>query len=253
MEVGDPALIARLGQSLYSFEEGAAGAEASFEVVMETQPGLPVPNRSHEVTVSTESGTAESGIDFTLVEATATFAPEDYSAIDGRWVARKWIEVPLIDDAADELEEIFMVTLARDPSLGDRIQVRNPNRTQCDGPYQARIAINDNDEVGVAFLDGDGNPLTDNRLTVREGGQVTYQVKLDRRPAQGVTIAWETGRRRSRSGFARRAILEVLAGRGGNLPGCPPLAGALSSDGGGVAGQRRVRRRASLPPFPVQR
>ena len=193
MEVGDPALIARLGQSLYRFDEGAAGAQAGFEAIMETQPGSPSPNRSHDVTVSTASGTAESGIDFNPVDITVTFPPEEFSAIDGRWVARKWIEVSLIDDAEDEIEEVLTVTLARDPSLSNRIQVRNPNRTRCDGPCRSRIAIADNDEVGVAFLDGDGNPLTDLRLTVREGGQVTYQIKLDRRPSQWLTLAWEPG------------------------------------------------------------
>ena len=54
MAASTPALIARLSQTSYTFDEGASGAEARIDVVMETQPGLPPPNRSHAVTVSTE-------------------------------------------------------------------------------------------------------------------------------------------------------------------------------------------------------
>ena len=193
MAVGNPALIARLSQSLYRLDEGASGSTASVEVIMETQRGFPVPNRRHEVTVSTESATAVADVDYTSVSATVTFTPEDFSSADGRWVAHKSLEVPLIDDAEDELEELFMVTLARDTSLSDQVQVRNSNRTECDGPCQARIAIVDNDQVGVAFLDSVGNPLTELRLEVREGEQVTYQLKLDQRPIEWVVLSWESG------------------------------------------------------------
>ena len=188
-----PALIARLSQTLYTFDEGASGAGASVDVVMETQPGLPPPNRSHAVTVSTESGTATTDTDYVPVNATLTFAPEDYAAADGRWVARKSVELAPVDDGDDEIDERFTVVLSRDASLGDLVQVRNPNRTRCDGPCSTRIVIADNDAVGVSFLDGDGNPLSDFRLTVREGEQVTYRMKLDRRPAQWGLLVREAG------------------------------------------------------------
>ena len=193
MVASTPALIARLSQTLYAFDEGASGAEASIDVVMETQPGLPPPNRSHAVTVSTEGGTATADVDYVPVNATLIFAPEDYAAADGRWVARKTVELPLVDDSDDEPEEQFSVKLSRDASLGDLVQLRNPNRTRCDGPCLARIVIADNDIAGVSFLDGDGNPLANFRLTVREGEQVTYRMKLDRRPAQWGILVLEPG------------------------------------------------------------
>ncbi len=192
MMVADPAIIARLGRAVYRLDEGT-GAEGSFEVIMETQPGLPAPNRSHEVILSMESGTAASDEDYLPVAATVTFTPEEFSAAADRWVARKNIEVELIDDESDEPEEDFTVRLARDPALSDLVQVRSPDGTACDGPCQSRIVIVDNDEVGVVFLDGGGNPLTDFRLTVREGEQATYQLKLDERPAAWVMIGRETG------------------------------------------------------------
>ena len=192
MAVADPAIIARLGRAVYRLDEGT-GAEGSFEVIMETQPGLPAPNRSHEVILSMESGTAASDEDYLPVAATVTFTPEEFSAAADRWVARKNIEVELIEDESDEPEEDFTVRLARDPALSDLVQVRSPDGTACDGPCQSRIVIVDNDEVGVAFLDGEGNPLTDFRLTVREGEQATYQLKLDERPAAWVMIGRETG------------------------------------------------------------
>ena len=57
----------------------------------------------------------------------------------------------------------------------------------------AQGVIAGNDTLGATFLDGDGNPLEDLRLTVREGEQLTYQIKLDRRPARPAFIVWEPG------------------------------------------------------------
>ena len=192
MAASTPALIARLSQTSYTFDEGASGAEARIDVVMETQPGLPPPNRSHAVTVSTEGGTASADADYVPVNATLTFAPEDYVAAEGRWVARESVELALVDDD-HESDELLTVTLSRDASRSDLVQVRNPNRTRCDGPCRARVTITDNDVVGVSFLDVDGNPLVDFRLTVREGEQVTYRMKLDRRPAQWGLLVREPG------------------------------------------------------------
>ena len=193
MAASTPALVARLSQTSYRFAEGASGAEARVEVVMETQPGLPAPNRSHAVTLSTEAGSATADADFAPVDATLTFAPEDYATADGRWVARKAVELAPVDDGEDEADEQFTVTLSRDASPGGLVQLRNPNRTRCDGPCRARVTITDNDVVGVSFLDGDGVPLTAMRLTVREGARVTYRMKLDRRPAQWGLLVVEPG------------------------------------------------------------
>ena len=193
MAASTPALIARLSQTSYSFHEVASGAEANVDVVMETQPGLPPPNRSHAVTLSTEAGTATAEVDFVPVDTTLTFAPSDYAAVDGRWVARKSVALPLVDDDDDEHDEQLTLTLSRDASLGDLVQARNPNRTRCEGPCRATVTIVDDDVVGVSFLDGEGNPLDDLRLSVREGERVTYQIKLDRRPAQWGLLVWEPG------------------------------------------------------------
>ena len=193
MLVSNPSIIVRLVQSGYNFRESATGPEASIEVIMETERGFPAPNRRHHVTVSTEGASATPDDDYVAVSRTLTFVPEDFLAAGGRWVARQRVALQLIDDAADELEEIFRVTLAQAPSPGDLIQVRNPDRTPCDGPCRANIVIIDNDNVGVTFLDGDGNPLTDLRLEVREGEQVTYQLKLERWPEQRLTLTQATG------------------------------------------------------------
>ena len=193
MAASIPALIARLGRTSYSFEERARGGDASVEVFMETQPGLPPPNRSHAVTLSTEAGSATAGSDFVPVDETLTFAPEDYAAAGGRWVARKTVELAPVDDDEDEPDETFTVTLSRDASPGDLVQVRNPNRTRCGGPCRASVTIADNDVVGVSFLDGDGAPLAALRLTVREGGQAAYRMKLDRQPAGWMLLVVEPG------------------------------------------------------------
>ena len=186
-----PALVARLGRSLYRFEEG--GAEARVNVIMETQPGVPRPNRPHEVTVSAADGTALSGEDYVFAARSVTFAPEAFTSDGGRWIARRTLEVPVTDDGDDEASEYFHLRLARDGASDDRIEVRNPEGTACEGPCQARIVIVDNDEVGVTFLDSDGNPLDGLRLSVGEGGDITYFLKLNGRPHSSVIVAREPG------------------------------------------------------------
>ena len=89
MLAADPALIARLGQARYRFDEDATGAAASFEVILETHPGFPAPNLSHEVGVATGGGTALTGDDFLRsCRRPWSFAPEDFAAEEGRWIAR---------------------------------------------------------------------------------------------------------------------------------------------------------------------
>ena len=198
MAVSTPALIARLSEPRYTFDEGASGAGASVDVVMETQPGLPTPNRSHAVTLATTAGTAAAGTDFVPVGVTLTFAPQDYVAEDGRWVARKSVAVSPVDDDEEEPDEQLTVTLSRDGSLGDLVQVRNSDRTRCDGPCRATVTITDDDItdddiVRVVFLDEDGAPLDDLRLAVREGERATYGMILARRPEQSGLLVLEPG------------------------------------------------------------
>ena len=200
MAVSTPALIARLSEPRYTFDEGASGAGASVDVVMETQPGLPTPNRSHAVTLATTAGTAAADTDFVPVSVTLTFAPQDYVAEDGRRVARKSVALPPVDDDEEEPDEQLTVTLSRDGSLGDLVQVRNPDRTRCDGPCRATVTITDDDIViidddivRVAFLDEDGAPLDDLRLAVREGERATYGMILARRPEQSGLLVLEPG------------------------------------------------------------
>ena len=191
--VSNPSIIVRLVEPAYNFREGATGPEVSIEVVMETEQGFPAPNRRHHVTVSTEGASATPGNDYATVSRALTFAPGDFSAHDGRWVARQRVALQLIDDDEGELEEIFRVKLTPDASSGDLIQARNFDRTPCSGPCGANIVIIDNDNVGVTFLNGDGNPLSNLRIEVREGEQVTYHLKLERRPAQRLALAQATG------------------------------------------------------------
>ena len=193
MVAADPALIARLDRLQYRFEEGAATTAAAVQVVMETLPGVPAPNRGQTVTIASAGGTAEADVDFTSFTHDLTFAPDEFVADGGRWVARQTVGLPLIDDDEDEVEEHFSITLTRDQSLRGRVQVRRPDRMECAGACRSRIVIADDDQVGVTVLDADGNELTDLRVAVPEGERVTYQLKLDRRPATWVIVVRDRG------------------------------------------------------------
>ena len=114
-----------------------------------------------EVTVdyAGEDGTATAG-DYTVVAGTLRIAAGNTSGS---------VPVTIVDDAIDEDDEAFAVTLSN-PS----------NAVLADDPTEAAVTITDDDTRGVS--------ISDSTLTVAEDASDTYTVVLQSQPTGGVTV-----------------------------------------------------------------
>lgn len=114
------------------------------------------------VTYQITNGTAKAGTDFTLPTIMSVTIDEGDTGAD--------IEVPIIDDAVDEANETFTITIlsVTDAKLGDTV---------------ATATITDNDApptISVADV------------TAQEGGNAVFTVKLSAASEQDVVVKWMT-------------------------------------------------------------
>ena len=136
-----------------SVTEGAGSAQLTLELSEV---------HSDPVTVdwATSDGTAAAGSDYTAGDGTVNFAPNE---------TRKTIDIAITDDALDESNETFTVTLS------------SPSNAELGTAKTTTVTIADNDTRGVAI-----SPTT---LTITEGSNAKYTVVLDTQPSANVTIS----------------------------------------------------------------
>ena len=135
-----------------SVTEGAGSAQLTLELSEV---------HSDPVTVdwATSDGTAAAGSDYTAGDGTVNFAPNE---------TRKTIDIAITDDALDESNETFTVTLS------------SPSNAELGTAKTTTVTIADNDTRGVAI-----SPTT---LTITEGASKTYEVVLNTQPTGDVTV-----------------------------------------------------------------
>ena len=116
-----------LAASAATVSEGAGTLRV--EVVARAEPGVtpgflsPAPQvslvtKENRDGANPESGTAKgSGEDFGNKTVMPTFAAGDFAEENGRQVARRTVEVPIVVDALHEGDEFFFVKLERSPNL----------------------------------------------------------------------------------------------------------------------------------------
>ena len=177
-------------QSPVIVNEGA-GTVTLRALAITTKDKQPDTGFTFQATVSTSQDTATQADDYTHLSQTVTFQRSEFrrAIVNGqqRYRAEKQVGVPIIDDAEDEPEEEFEVTLAYvGPSL-PHLQ---------GGPATAVIDIHDNDHVPVTI------EWEDTTVTVEEdAGTVTLEAAVvttkDKAPESGfslgVTIATADG------------------------------------------------------------
>ena len=111
------------------------------------------------VAYATSDGSATSGTDYTSTSGTLTFSPGATS---------RSVSVAIADDALDESDETFTITLTDAVNAG--IQIASGTAT-----------ITDDDTAGVS--------VSTTGLEMEEGDSDTYTVVLDSQPAGDVTVA----------------------------------------------------------------
>ena len=171
MVVLDPAVKVRLERASYRFEEGAGGAEVV--LVARTEPGLPRPNRTFQVSLLSQGRTASSGRDYTSLSEQVGILAADFVAVGNAWEARTGVAVAIADDATDESDETFDVYLASGAGLPARVHVVRADGTACPATTGGSACA-----VTATIVDDDGTPAAVRNLSFM--------------PADGaVAVSWE--------------------------------------------------------------
>ena len=171
MVVLDPAVTVRLERASYRFEEGAGGAQVV--LVARTEPGLPRPNRTFQVSLLSQEQTASSGTDYTSLSEQVDILAADFVAVANVWEARKGVAVVIADDATDESDETFDVYLSAGTALPARAHVVRADGNACPSTTGGAACAST-----ATIVDDDGTPAAVRNLSFM--------------PADGaVAVSWE--------------------------------------------------------------
>ena len=132
----------------------AEGGQAAYTVVLDAQPASDV-----VITVSSDNS------DVTVDRATLTFSPSN-------WDTAQTVTVAAAQDD-DAVNDAASITHAVDAS-------RSANEFDAVTIDKVSVTVTDDDTAGVS--------VSETTLTVAEGGNATYTVKLDAQPASDVVI-----------------------------------------------------------------
>ena len=91
--------------------------------------------------------TATSGRDFEALDETVLVSEDDYEIVDGWWVARTELTLPLLDDDLREGDEVFEVTLTAPDGQSEKVEYLNGDGTRCWGRCKHRVHITDDEEM----------------------------------------------------------------------------------------------------------
>ena len=105
------AVTVRLDQGSYAFDENAAAADRAVTVIARTEPGIPRPLGSVHVSFVAIEGEARFDDDFEAFAEQLEFLPSDFSQEGSVYVARKAVELVLVDDALVEDAETLTLNL----------------------------------------------------------------------------------------------------------------------------------------------
>ncbi|MCY3959972.1 MAG: fibronectin type III domain-containing protein [Chloroflexi bacterium] len=159
----DPAVTVRFGQASYSVAEGG---DVTVTVALSADP-----ERTVVIPLTTTNlGGASSG-DYSGVPATVTFTSGE---------TEETFDFAAIQDAVDDDGESVKVGFGSTLPAGVTVDTSIPP-----GDTQAR----DTATVAITDDDGAGVTVTPTALTIPEGSDRTYSVKLDSQPTSTVTVA----------------------------------------------------------------
>ena len=176
--VTSPAVTVRLEEDSYTFDEDGASVIA---LAATTVNGVPPPNRIFFVSVSALNGTAGAPHDYDSLSFQQSFQPSDFSADGAVFTARVEVPLTLVDDALDEPDESFTVTLQVAPGTPGVVRLRQHDGTACvpAGTCSATATITDNDPPPTLSVDD---------VEAEEGTALTFTVALSAASGKTVTV-----------------------------------------------------------------
>ena len=131
-------------QSSYTFGEEAE--DAAVLVVARTESGA-AGGTAVDFTVTSRSGTATSGDDFSPVSESLALREQDYALENGAWVARYRLALRLLDDDVREGTESLDLILERAAGGSTDFQLSNIDGTECADPCGHPVHITDEEDI----------------------------------------------------------------------------------------------------------
>lgn len=159
--INTPATYYNIGSETTNsgFEIGEAAGSLKLTIALTS-----VDANAVDIDYSVTSGTASSGTDYTLASGTATILAGNLSAL---------ITVAIAEDAQDEVDETFTVSLANPVSISD-------------------MSLGANKEIEITILDNDDGPtisVSEILLSVNEGSSINkWTVDLSESSGQPITV-----------------------------------------------------------------
>ena len=173
-------LTIRLDMASYTVDEGAG--TLTVKMIAQTGDGAPAPTGSNSIQLSTVGVTAQFGQDYTASSESATFVAGDFTLQGTAHRAEKTVSVVILDDEMDEPDEVFNLTLEKNPFASDyRTYVVNSDFTR---PEQGKPLS------PVTIVDNDLPILSVSPATALEGEALEFAVTLSAASADAVTVAY---------------------------------------------------------------
>ena len=171
-----------------SYSVGEADGTLSFKLIARTGAGAPQPSSAiGSINVSTEDGSASNAIDFAFTDGAENFLPGEFSADGGAWQAENTYNVSITNDALDEDDETFGLTIDRNLAFLSYSLVDasgNSCGTKC--------------TVTVTIVDDDGTPASPRSISIADAsaaenaGHLLFEVTLSRALQNTVKVDFET-------------------------------------------------------------
>ena len=187
VSVGTKLVTVRLNAVSYVLAEAGGAATGRIVLLARTEPGVPAPTGTFDVSVSSQAGTASSPDDYGALSSMLSFPGSPPAA----WIADGdafWAEVrvplTIVDDSEAEGDETLRLVQEPAPGLPSTVEFApaEPEVQTCSSirHCEAAVTIVDDDNRGVAVSQAE--------LTVDEGDTAAYTVMLTREPTDDVTV-----------------------------------------------------------------
>ena len=188
VSVGETLVTVRFNAESYMLAEGGGSAAGEIALLAKTEPSVPAPTGTFNVSVSTRSGTATSPDDYEVLSAVVPFPGSSTGAwvADGdAFVAEVRVPLTIVDDSEAEGDETLRLVQEMTPGLASTIHYvpADPEAQTCSSIRYC--------EAAITIVDDDGQGVTVSQtgtLAVDEGGTATYSVVLETEPTDDVTI-----------------------------------------------------------------
>ena len=171
----------RFDMASYSVAEGVG--TFTFKLIARTGPGAPRPTYDSDFEITTPSGSATAGTDYTFGAGGQTIEDTEFTADGSVWKAEQTYDIAITNDALDETDETFEIQLERKFSA-ESFSFVDASGNSCGSVCKATVTIVDDDAPIPS--------VTVAAASATEGSAVRFTVTLSTTTTVPVTVPYST-------------------------------------------------------------